>query len=151
MPKLLIAALTVLAVAGGAAALAGGDEAPASIDGGGAPVPTAPATGAIETSVQGSPDAQLDADVWIGKPIVSADGVEVGVIESVQLDVKGKPMSVSTTLGGLFGIGGSDVRLPVAGARFDGEELRMAMVETDIASFAAPVPEDGARLRSAGR
>lgn len=116
------------------------DEAPAGIDAGDAPVPTAPdSTGSVaEAPVVAGNDA--DPDLWIGKPVLSADGVEVGEVSDVQLDADGLPMSITTTVGGFLGVGGTPVRLPVDTAGFDGKEVRLAIVETDVAAFAATEP-----------
>lgn len=83
--------------------------------------------------------------------MVSADGVEVGTISAVHLDADGQPFAVTTTVGGILGIGGSDVRLPVSDASFDGEELRVSLVETDIAAFASGDPETVVRTRYGSR
>ncbi|WP_075216908.1 PRC-barrel domain-containing protein [Mongoliimonas terrestris] len=115
-----------------------GDDAPPAMDEG-APVPTSPAaTGALAPSDPESAETivETDPDLWIGKPIVSADGVAIGSVEDVQMDAAGVPEAVTTSVGGFLGFGSQTVQLPVDPADFDGSEVRVGMVETDINALA---------------
>lgn len=114
------------------------DEAPPAMDEG-APVPTSPvATGALAPTDPESAETivETDPDLWIGKPIVSADGVAIGSVEDVQMDAAGVPEAVTTSVGGFLGFGSETVQLPVDPADFDGNEVRVGMVETDINALA---------------
>lgn len=96
-------------------------------------------TGSVDRTAMDETRAPADSDVadaWIGVPVVSADGVTVGKVADVELGQDGQPVAVTATIGGFLGLGASQVRLPVAAKDFDGEELRIGMVETDIAALA---------------
>ncbi|WP_181706345.1 PRC-barrel domain-containing protein [Chthonobacter rhizosphaerae] len=119
------------------------DDAPPAMDEG-APVPTSPtATGALAPSEPDSAEeiVESDPDLWIGKPIVSADGVEIGTVDAVETDAAGAPQAVTTSIGGFLGFGASTVQLPVNPSYFDGEKVRVGLVETDINALAAEEPD----------
>jgi hypothetical protein len=84
---------------------------------------------------------------WIGKPIVSADGVEVGTVADVKVDEAGRPAAVTTEVGGFLGFGSTPVELTVDDTDFDGEEVRVGMVRTDIDALAAGGPMSPAANR----
>lgn len=101
-------------------------------------------TGAISPgTMDGTQEVAAPVSDWIGKPIVSADGVEIGSVEDVRLDAAGRPAAVRTEVGGFLGFGGTDLELAVDPTDFDGEEVRIGMVETDVHALASSGPSDG--------
>jgi hypothetical protein len=102
------------------------------------PVEPPSATGSIDPAADDKAVAPV-AD-WIGKPVISADGINVGDVADVQVDDAGRPISITTEVGGFLGFGSAPVRLTVSDGSFDGEEVRVGLVETDIAALAAGDP-----------
>ena len=97
-------------------------------------------TGAIDRSPMDDPRTEtptVSVDQWIGTRVVSADGVDVGKVSDVETDAAGRPVSITAEIGGFFGFGADTVQLPVAETDFDGDELRIGMVETDIRALAS--------------
>jgi hypothetical protein len=130
MRRLLLSVLLLPALFGASAACADPVTVPIVSD--------EPATtGAIAPSAMDEAPAEAApvAD-WIGKPIVSADGVEIGSVEDVKVDAAGRPAAVRTEVGGFMGFGGTELELVVDPTDFDGEEVRIGMVETDIDALA---------------
>ncbi len=87
---------------------------------------------AAKGETQDSGVGDTDTGAWVGKPVVSADGTEIGTLTEVRA-------LTENTDGGTLAIrraGGDSVEAPLAGASFDGS--RVTVVTTTKAIDAPP-------------
>jgi hypothetical protein len=72
----------------------------------------------------------------VGSPIVSSDGAKVGKVESVEPGMNGAPPVVVAKVGGVFGIGGKHVRIPVQQTSVAGDTVQVAMTKAEVKALA---------------
>ncbi len=90
-----------------------------------------------DSDTTGSISPAAGAASWIGKPVMSADGVEVGTVVGSTRAQGGRPASVTVDVPGLFGLSDGRVTLDVGPGAFDGRSLRVRHVASDIRDLAA--------------
>jgi hypothetical protein len=102
---------------------------------------TAPSAPATMPAAPPAPDLANVAGL-VGSPIVSSDGAKVGKVESVEPGVNGAPPVVVAKVGGLFGIGGKHVRIPVQQTSVAGDTVQVAMTKAEVKAL--PRSDSGA-------